>query len=114
MEQINAEQLEVLTLPRYARHVHMTLSDLHRLRERRYSRADYGACDTLIDLERAINNADLTERQYEVLYLMYEKGWTQVEVASEFDIAQQAVSVHKNAAIKKIADSMTGRRGGGD
>lgn len=80
-----------------------TLSDIHRLRERRYKYADYGASDTLLDLNEAIKNAELTEKQREVLYLLYERDMTQGEAGKELKIGQDVVSRHSKYAIKKIA-----------
>lgn len=60
------------------------------------------ASDILIDLENAIRSAELTERQGEVLRLLYEKDMSQSEVAYTLGIRQQAINQHKSAGIKRI------------
>lgn len=92
-----------MRIPRYAKHVQMSLSNLHRLRERRYSRADYGACDVLLDLEKAIDDAELTDKQAEVIRMLYEKDLTQEDAAKAMGMSQKVISMHNKYAIKKIA-----------
>lgn len=95
--------MKLVRVPKYARHVQMTLNDLHRLRERRFNKADYIASDTIMDLERAIKDAELTEKQADVIYYLHVKDLSQLETAERMNISQQAVSSHNIIAIKKIA-----------
>lgn len=79
------------------------LRDIHALRERRFRAGDYAACDLLIDLESAVALANLTDRQREVIDLIYEKDLRQQEVADALGIAQQVVQQHAVGALKRIA-----------
>lgn len=92
-----------VSLNRFERHVQNTLTNYVIIAERRYSNADYGACDILMDLEKAISKADLTNIQWEVLRLLYTKYFNQVEVAEHLNISKQMVSRHNSSSIKKIA-----------
>ena len=67
------------------------LSNLHALRERRYV-GDLDASDTLIDFERAVQMAKLTQRQAEAIRLVYDVGLTQKDAAAQMGIAQKNVS----------------------
>lgn len=62
------------------------------------------AADVLFDLERAINAADLTLRQRDVLFYMYGVGVTQEEAASLLGVSQATVSELLDAAVTKIAE----------
>lgn len=83
--------------------VYALFSNIHYIREMRFLKGDFDACILLIDLDIAIAEADLTKRQREVLYWVFEKDLTQQEVAAKLGISQQAVSDHINSAIRKIA-----------
>lgn len=79
------------------------LKDIHTLREKRFQGTDTSLISCiLIDFERLVEKARLTQRQKEVLYLHYELDLTQAEVAEELGISQQAVSKHIDNAIAKI------------
>lgn len=52
------------------------------------------------NIYKAINK--LTGRQKQILYLLYVKNMTEIEVASALDISQQAVNKGKNRALKEI------------
>lgn len=78
------------------------LRDYHALKARQYD-GDYDAVILLVDLERAIELAGLTERQREALRKIYNEGKTQDVTAYELGITQQAVSIYLNSAARKIA-----------
>lgn len=80
------------------------LSEIYRIAERQYIRGDYGATVELVDLERAIERADLTERQRTALRLVYFEELTQDEAAQRMGHSQSAVSQFIRAAISKIAE----------
>jgi len=77
--------------------------DIHDLRENRFQGTDttFLSC-ILIDFERVVEKARLTDRQMEAIFLHYEKDLTQEEVAQRMGISQQAVSKHIDNAIAKI------------
>lgn len=60
----------------------------------------------MIDLERAVERAELTEKQVEALRLVYGEGMEQTEAGMAMGQSQPAVSQHISAAIRKIAAQM--------
>ena len=79
------------------------LRDYHALKARQYD-GDYDAVILLVDLERAIELAGLTERQREALRKVYKEGKTIEDAGYELGISFQAVSIYANNAVKKIAE----------
>ncbi|AOC55312.1 sigma factor-like helix-turn-helix DNA-binding protein [Bacillus pumilus] len=79
------------------------LADYTTLRQRRFL-GDMAACDILIDLDRAIELAALTGKQYEALRLVYFEDFTQVEAGKQLGVRQDVISQHITVAISKIAD----------
>lgn len=55
-----------------------------------------------IDISWVLENKKLTERQREILRLMYYGGYKQFEVAKKLNITKQAVT----AALKRIAEKL--------
>lgn len=78
------------------------LGDYNALKERRYV-GDTSASDVLIDLQTAIDRAGLTDRQREVLRLIYVKDLTQETAGERLGIGQQRVARHIETATVKIA-----------
>lgn len=85
------------------RGIYALLANIHHMREMRFVRGDYDACNLLLDFYDAYEAANLTERQREILRLVFEKDMRQQDVALEMGISQQAVSDHVKAAVQKIA-----------
>lgn len=81
--------------------VRKLLEDFHKLKERRYG-GDYAASDILIDLEEAINLADLTDQQELILYMTFYLGFNQRTISVLTNNAQSSVSNSLNNALKKI------------
>ncbi|MCY7451796.1 DUF134 domain-containing protein [Bacillus altitudinis] len=79
------------------------LADYTTLRQRRFL-GDMAACDILIDLDRAIELASLTGKQYEALRLVYFEDFTQVEAGKQLGVAQKNVSEAVDRAVCSIAD----------
>jgi len=79
------------------------LQDIHYLREKRYQGTDttFLSC-VLIDFERVVAKARLTQRQQETVFYHFEKDFMQGEIAEILGISQQAVSKHIDNAIAKI------------
>lgn len=102
------EEYEQRTLSRGERRVRRLLSDIHRIQERQYLKGDYGATIELVDLGRAIERAELTERQAEALRLVYFEDLEQAEAGLQMGVSQQAVSQFIDTAIQKIAEAEKG------
>ena len=79
------------------------LGDYHALKLRRFN-GDTSASDILIDLESAIELAQLTGRQSEALRLVYEEDLTQEEAGKRMGIGRRAVGYHVEDAIDAIAE----------
>lgn len=82
--------------------VAVLLQDRPRLSSRRYV-GDYTASDILIDLDRAIRLAQLTERQAQVIEFVFELDMTQEAAAIAMQVSQVAVSKTLSGACKRIA-----------
>ena len=83
--------------------VHALLSQIHYIREGRFTRGDYDASILLIDFEQSQQEANLTARQMQIIDMVFEQDMYQEEAANILGISQQTVSVHINALVKKIA-----------
>jgi predicted DNA-binding protein (UPF0251 family) len=77
--------------------------DIHTLREQRFQGTDttFLSC-VLIDFERLVERARLTERQKEAVWYHFELDYTQEETSEAMGISQQAISKHIDNAIAKI------------
>ncbi|WP_157349623.1 sigma factor-like helix-turn-helix DNA-binding protein [Bacillus sp. EE-W1] len=82
--------------------IDLLLRHLPYMQERRFN-GDYAACDILIDLETAISNADLTDRQRQVLRLVYFEDMKQTQVAGLVGVTQQMVALYTRLIPQKIA-----------
>ncbi|WP_447622787.1 sigma factor-like helix-turn-helix DNA-binding protein [Bacillus cereus] len=82
--------------------IDLLLRHLPYMQERRFN-GDYTACDILIDLETAISNADLTDRQRQVLRLVYFEDMKQRDVAISLGITAPTVNLYKRLLAQKIA-----------
>ena len=85
----------------YGRKIVQLIDDFYPLIERSYN-GKYNVVDDILDLSTAIQKADLTDRQAQVIRLMAD-GYTQEESAEIIGISQQMVGKHINAAVRKIA-----------
>lgn len=85
-----------------AKGVERLLRDRHKIAARRFV-GDYAACDIIIDLNDAIDRADLSRRQTEAITLLYGCGLTQADAATEMDVTRQAVTKFNAEACQKIA-----------
>jgi predicted XRE-type DNA-binding protein len=84
------------------------MTDLHRLRSARFERGDYAASDILLDLDNAIIAANLTVRQRQAVYYLYEEDYGQGEVAEILGIDQSNVSRAADRALEWIATVFRG------
>ncbi|MED3649968.1 sigma factor-like helix-turn-helix DNA-binding protein [Heyndrickxia sporothermodurans] len=78
------------------------LRDYNALKERRFA-GDYAACDILVDLERAIERAGLTDRQREALRLVFAGQLTQEEAGEALGCTKQTVNRLVNVGTTKVA-----------
>jgi DNA-directed RNA polymerase specialized sigma24 family protein len=79
------------------------LSDYQALLNRQYQ-GDYDAVVLLVDLRKAIEMAQLTDRQGQALRLVYEEDLTQEEAGKRMGIAQNSVSEATDRAIEAISE----------
>ncbi|PGB34892.1 hypothetical protein COM07_25890 [Bacillus toyonensis] len=82
--------------------IDLLLRHLPYMQERRFN-GDYAASDVLMDMETAISNADLTNRQRQVLRLVYFEDMKQTQVAVEMGITAPTVNLYKRLLTQKIA-----------
>jgi DNA-directed RNA polymerase specialized sigma subunit len=79
------------------------LKDMHKLHSRAYEQGDYAAIDILVDMEQAIEKAELTDRQDQAVDYLYRKDFEQGEAAKELGVDGSTLSRHRKAALTKIA-----------
>lgn len=77
------------------------LRQFHEISSRRYT-GDYGACDVLIDFDRAVTLARLTRRQTVALTLIYGEGLTQAEAARRLGVARPTITEFLSVGERKI------------
>ncbi|NUJ19716.1 DUF134 domain-containing protein, partial [Bacillus glycinifermentans] len=65
---------------------------------------EYEAAEVLLDLHKAIELADLTDRQREAIRLVYFEDLTQVEAGKRMGISRITLREYVEAAAEKIAD----------
>lgn len=94
---------DILTINKHDLHVKLLLRQLYAIQAKQYT-GDYGAVVLLTDLEMAIKQASLTDRQREVLCLVYAADLTQSEAGASLNISQQAIEMAVKAGIRKIAN----------
>ena len=82
------------------------LNDIHLIRELRYSRGDYVASDMIMDLDNAILDAELTDKQLEAVRLYYIDEMEQKDVAYAMGISRQVAGKHISRALVKIASNL--------
>ncbi|QUW39298.1 sigma-70 family RNA polymerase sigma factor [Bacillus cereus] len=82
--------------------IDLLLRHLPYMQERRFN-GDYAACDILIDLETAISQADLTDRQRQVLQLVYFEDMKQRDVAISLSITAPTVNLYKRLLAQKVS-----------
>lgn len=78
------------------------LKDIKYLENRSIDHGDMAAVDILIDLEHAINLADLTDRQREIFYLVYIQDMKLAEAANRLGIDVSTASRIKKSMLKRI------------
>ncbi|KAB7657653.1 sigma-70 family RNA polymerase sigma factor [Bacillus sp. B2-WWTP-C-10-Post-4] len=99
---INERMLEHTYALDNPRSVDLLLRHLPYMEERRYN-GDYDASIVLLDLETAISQADLTDRQRQVLRLVYFEDMKQRDVAISLGITAPTVNLYKRLLAQKVA-----------
>jgi len=82
--------------------VRSLLRDRHVIASRR-ERGDMAASDIIIDLHSAIESAELSQHQAEVIAWLYGFDFTQGTAARIMGISQKNVSEYADLALEKIA-----------
>lgn len=82
--------------------VRETLTRYHSISQRRFD-GDFGACDILMDLNNAIEEAGLTHRQLEIMHYVYMLDHPQEETGVRLGVRRQVINEHLMFAIRKIA-----------
>lgn len=80
------------------------LSDIPKLKVRAYDHGDMAAIDIMIDLRKAIQLANLTEKQKQALDLLYNRELGVGEAAEYLGIDASTISRTRKAALTKIAN----------
>jgi Protein of unknown function DUF134 len=83
--------------------VSLLLRQIHALNKRKYD-GDYAASDVLIDLDTAIERANLTARETEALRYIYREDLTQSEAGVAMGIERTTVTDTLKRAHEKIAE----------
>ncbi|MED3230336.1 sigma factor-like helix-turn-helix DNA-binding protein [Bacillus velezensis] len=83
--------------------VKLLLADYQKFVSRKRC-GDYAAVEVLIDIHKAIELADLTDRQRQAIELVYFGELTQAEAGERIGIAQNTLSETIDRAAEKIAD----------
>lgn len=83
--------------------INRLLKDFHNLKIRAYDRGDMAAIDIRLDLEKAIELAQLTDRQKEVLDLIFNRDMKIEDVAALLGVDSSTVSRTKKAGLTRIA-----------
>ena len=83
--------------------VRFLLSAIPYYRERQYS-GNYYDNDDLNDILDAVERAELTERQRQVVSLVFIEDMTQKVAAIRLGIGQRSVSAHESKAVSKITE----------
>lgn len=79
------------------------LKDFHKLKIRAYERGDLAAVDIRIDLQKAIELANLTDKQKQALDLLYNHDLSLKEAAAILGVDDSTLSRTRKAALNKIA-----------
>lgn len=72
------------------------------LEARAYSNADTNAIDTIIDLDYAINRADLDETDLFVLQKVYFEDYTQIELEGKYNISRDVIRYRSMKLLSRI------------
>ncbi|WP_214796495.1 MULTISPECIES: hypothetical protein [unclassified Exiguobacterium] len=85
------------------------LTSVHEVGERRFFEGDYGACDLLVDLNKAFQEIEMTDKQKYCIYFYYIKDMNQADVVKNLrkvgiTLSQQGVSINLRNVHQKLAE----------
>lgn len=83
------------------------LEDIHTLESHAYVRGDTASIDLLVDLESAINQSEMTDRQRQAIQLLYYKDLDITVTAAIMGCDKSTASRHRKAGIKHITKIFT-------
>lgn len=78
------------------------LKDIHALNSRAFERGDMAAIDLLVDLQDAITQANLTDKQRTSILYYYFKDQDQETTAKHMGCDTSTESRHRKAALERI------------
>lgn len=87
-----------------------TLTNLNYIKSYAYERSDFDAIHILVDLQNALKNIELTEKQRKAIELVCIEGMTQKEAGDIMGISQQAVGQLLHTVARNIADELALQR----
>ncbi|MEK4559534.1 sigma factor-like helix-turn-helix DNA-binding protein [Bacillus sp. FSL K6-0036] len=83
--------------------VKLLLADYQKFVSRKRC-GDYDAATILIDIHKALDLANLTDRQRQAIELVYFGELTQAEAGERMGVGQDTISRHIDAAADKLTD----------
>lgn len=94
------------------KYIQQALINRNKTEERRLN-GDYNACDALMDLDDAIDGANLTEEHRDIIHLLYVEDLTHEDAAGFLGTARLNVT-RKNSAIIRLVAAAFAKGNGGD
>ncbi len=93
-----------MTLTKHEIYVKALLEGYEDLNEKKMYAGKWHLADELMTLDRAIELADLTDKQREALSLYFRYDLGQEDTAQRMGVSQPMITKHVATAIKKIAN----------
>lgn len=87
---------------KYTDKVRRLLAQYNEIKERRYA-GDYDAVDTTVDMDIAIERAEMTDKQREAFVKVFIEGGEQKSVAKALGISEPALTYRLAFAVSKLA-----------
>lgn len=100
---VNERKLEIL-YPMYTiEGVFTFLENYNHIKSSMYYNGDYDALIMLVDFEKALMESKLSEKELQVLTLVFIQDMKRVDVAKMFNVRKQTVQSWLKRAVEKIA-----------
>ena len=93
----------MLDMPYTSAYIMGSLSNRLKIQESCYYTGVIDQVDLILDMDRLLEEANLTEKQLQVIQLYYFNQYTQDEVSKKMGISQQAVLDHLKKVKVKIS-----------
>lgn len=87
--------------------IEILFENLNHLKEQRYMRGNFAISDLVIDLDRALSEADLTPIEEEALDFIYGDDLTYLDASKASKYSDAGIFKAKNRAVVKLADVFT-------